>query len=104
MSSRPLLRDLAMLALAAAIGWWARGSSPAVHAAASAAPDPGLSFQMGMMGRETGLTVYSPATHTLYVYPAVLNSSEINCAYSFSIGKPGESISRNNCPIGSTGH
>ena len=51
---------------------------------------------------EGALTLYSPANHTLYVYPANSGSSHINCACSIHVEKPGAPIERTNCPVGST--
>ena len=110
MPAKPFLRDLALLAAAAAIGWWAHGASPTVSAqsrGSSSSPESsrlasdGLAFQLSGMGPETALTLYNSANHTLYVYPAANGNSHINCAFSFHIDRPGAPIDRENCPIGS---
>jgi len=101
MNSRSLLRDLALLAFAATLGWWARSANSAVHADSAHASDPGLSFQFGGgAGLNGALSLYNPANRTLYVYPSAVNNDHINCAYSFYIERPGAPIERSNCPMG----
>lgn len=109
MWSKSLVRDVVMLGCAGAIGWWAHGGASVLaqrsmaHAASSDAARGGdmLGFQFGGTEMRDSLTVYSPADHTLYVYPAALNNSHINCAFSLKVERPGAPIERENCPIGS---
>ena len=105
MTSRPLLRDLALLSFALVLGWWAHGTAT-VHAKSSdhsSADEPTPDFQLSPINRDTALTIYNPANHTLYVYPAVqTGSSNINCEFSLHVAKPGAPIQRENCAIGPT--
>lgn len=100
MLNRSWIRDVALLACAAGIGWWARGVNQPVLADSSARED--LGFQLGGTGIEGSLTLYSPATHTFYVYPTKTGNSHINCIYSLRVERPGGAIERENCPVGST--
>ena len=112
MPIKPFVRDLVLLTAAAAIGWWAHGAGATASAQSrgsasdsrtrSGEPSDALGFQFGGAGIEGSLTLYNPANHTLYVYPAANGGSHINCAYSFHIDKPGQPIDRENCAIGST--
>ncbi len=116
MHAKPLLRDLALLALAATLGWWghtwARGANIWVHAQRSSthASDPStpgpadsLAFQYGGLGPDGQLTLYNPNNHMLYVYPSIGRSSNshINCLYSVRVDHPGAPLDRENCPVGS---
>jgi len=68
---------------------------------ARGAGDGNLAFQMTGAGPDASLTIYNPENHTLYVYSRVgAGNSQINCAYSFRITKPGAPLERENCPIG----
>jgi hypothetical protein len=100
MTLRPILRDLALLAFAAALGWWAHGAT-AVHADTVSRYPDNLGFQFGGTGVEGSLTVYSPAEHRLYVYPAAAGSSHINCLFSLKLDRVGGPIERSNCAPGS---
>lgn len=106
MQAKPLVRDLALLTFAATLGWWAHGANSGVHAQPSASDsssrgaDSGLEFQFSGSNIKDSLTIYNAGNHTLYVYPAASGSSNINCAYSFHIDKPGGAIDRQNCPAG----
>jgi hypothetical protein len=109
--SSSLLRDVLLLAVAGALGWWARGGADArvfAQRSSSSSASRGattggdtLAFQFGGTEMHDSLTVYSPTDHTLYVYPAALSNSHINCAFSLYVEKPGGPIERTNCPIGS---
>ncbi len=108
MRVRSLLRDLVLVCLAVGIGWWARGGSFPVHAqhsssSSDSARDGGssLGFQFGGTGLEGSLTLYNPANHTLYVYPAAASNSYINCAYTLRVESLGGPIRRENCAPGS---
>ncbi len=98
--NRPILRDLALLAFAAALGWWAHGANTTVRADTAHYPDD-LAFQFGGTGLEGSLSVYSPSDHKLYVYPAAAGNSHISCAYSLKLDRPGFPIERSNCAPGS---
>lgn len=54
------------------------------------------------MNRDTALSIYNPSNHTVYVYPMQTGNSYINCQFSFRLGKPGDPIQRQNCPVGQT--
>lgn len=106
MTKQSLLRDLALLTFASALGWWAHGANTPVRAARASSDtargaEGTLGFQFGGAGMEGSLTIYSPESHTLYVYPAASSNSHINCAYSIHVERPGAPIDRQNCPIGS---
>ena len=105
MTQRNLWRDAAMLLAAGVIGWWAHSANTPVRAAgagSSSSRDGGnIDFQFGGAGLEGSLTLYNPENKTLYVYPAGVGNSHINCAYSIHIEKPGAPLERQNCAIGS---
>ena len=109
MRLRAVVRDLGLLGVAVAAGWWVRGAGMTVlaqHSSSSSSSarggDEGLSFQLVGDGREQSLTVYNPDNHTLYVYPHVTEgNSHISCVYSFTVERPGAAIDRQNCPVGS---
>jgi hypothetical protein len=94
-------RELALVAAAGAIGWWAHGANSVVRASTAANGDDNLAFQFGGMGKENTLTIYSRANHTLYVYPNTVGSSRTNCEFSLKVDRPGGPIERTNCPMGS---
>jgi hypothetical protein len=110
MRLRSVVRDLALVSLAIAVGWWWRGAGSPVLAQRSASssssrgssgPDMNLAFQLNGGEPQQSLAVYSPDTHTLYIYPRVgVGNSYINCEYSLTILVPGAPIQRQNCPIG----
>ena len=113
MRMRSVVRDLVLLCLAVAIGWWARSANTAVmaqHSGSSSSPssrgggatgDPGLAFQMFGTGPNAALALYNPGNRTLYVYERAANgNSQVSCTYSYSIANPGAQIQRNNCPVG----
>jgi hypothetical protein len=102
-----VVRDLALLCLAVAVGWWCRGAGTTVLAqrsSGSSSPrdgDPVLRFQMTGTGPDALLTVYNADNRTLYMYPRIgSGSSTVNCAYSFRVSSPGAPLQRENCPIG----
>jgi hypothetical protein len=114
MRVRSVVRDLVLLCLAVAIGWWGRGANTAVLAqhsssspsssssrGGSATGDPTLAFQMTGNGPDAALTLYNPGNRTLYVYErAGAGNSVVNCTYSFAIANPGAAMRRENCPVG----
>jgi hypothetical protein len=108
METRGLIRNVLLVAFALAVGWWMRGVDTRVLAqrsnsssSARSAMDAALGFQLGDGNPQQSLTIYSPANHTLYVYPrAGTGNSHISCQYSLRIDSPGGPIDRQNCPIG----
>jgi hypothetical protein len=109
MRMRSVVRDVALLCLAVAAGWWVRGAERPVLAAGSNSSssysargaDGNLAFQLVGNGPQQSLTVYSPEDHTLYVYPRVTEgNSHISCVFSFTVSRPGAAIDRQNCPVG----
>jgi hypothetical protein len=99
---RSVLRDLALVCVAVAVGWWAHGAGTTVLARGeSSSTTENLAFQLSGVAPETALTVYNPGNRTLYVYPRIgAGNSHISCGYSFSIPNPGAPIARANCPMG----
>jgi hypothetical protein len=107
MRLRSVIRDLALVCLAVAVGWWWHGAGSPVLAQRSSSSsssrggDGSLAFQMVGTGPDALLTVYNPDNHTLYMYPRIgAGSSSVNCAYSFTVSTPGAPIQRANCPMG----
>jgi hypothetical protein len=109
MRVRSVVRDLALLCLAVAAGWWVRGAERPVLAAGSNSSSSSsrggevgnLAFQLVGNGPQQSLTVYSPEDHTMYVYPQVtVGNSHISCVFSFTLGRLGGPIDRQNCPVG----
>jgi len=107
MSPRPAIRDLALIGLALAIGWWARGAGTPVLAqrstssSSSRTGDSTLAFQMFGAGNDAALAVYNPTNRVLYVYQhANLGNSNVSCTYSYAIPNPGAPIERENCKPG----
>jgi hypothetical protein len=96
-----VVRDLALVCLAVAVGWWLRGAGTTVLAQRSGGSSSALAFQMAGTGPDALLTVYNPDSRTLYMYPRIgAGSSTINCAYSFKVWSPGAPLERENCPMG----
>ncbi len=97
-----VVRDLALVCLAVAVGWWWRGAGTAVLASSSSSSaEANLAFQFVGSGPQQSLAVFNPENHTLYVYPRVAEgNSHISCEYSFTINKPGAAMDRQNCPVG----
>lgn len=108
MNPRSFIRDALLVAVAVLAGWWLRSADTAVLAqhstSSSSARDDGgagLSFQFGSGRPEDSLTVYNPASRTLYVYPRVgTGNSHISCQYMFHVKNPGGPIDRENCAVG----
>jgi len=89
-----------VVVLAFFVGWqasqWRSQRLQPVHAQSDA---PTL-FQVHDLSGQNALTLYYPDTQTIYVYPNVaVGNSYLSCAFSFKLGKPGEPIHRNPCPI-----
>ena len=110
MFAKPFLRDFTLVAVAAAIGWWAHGSNFGVYAQHNASPDSShnpaetnLGFQYGGLGPDGELTLYNASSRTLYVYPSIGRSgnSHINCLYSVHVDRAGAPLERENCAVGS---
>jgi|ERR1035437_5052267 hypothetical protein len=105
MQVRSVVRDVALVCLAVAIGWWLRGAGMPVMAqrtgSTSSGGDAGLAFQINGSGPDASLTIYNSGNHTLYVYQRIgVGSSYVNCDHSFRIKSPGAPLQRENCPIG----
>jgi hypothetical protein len=103
-----VVRGLALVCLAVAVGWWARGASSPVLAQKSSSSssssrggDAGLEFQLTGAGPQAMLTVYNPENRTLYVYQRIgEGGSNISCSYRFTVSNPGGPIQRSNCQVG----
>jgi len=110
MRLRSVVRDLVLICLAVAVGWWGRDAGKPVLAQRSSSSsssrgasigDSNLSFQFDSGGPQQSLSVYDSANRTIYVYPRVgVGNSYINCEYSLTITIPGAPIQRQNCPMG----
>ena len=108
MESRGLIREVVLVAVALAVGWWLRGTETSVLAQRSSssstaryATDGSLGFQFGDGNPQQSLTIYNPTNHTLYVYPRVgTGNAHISCEYALRIGTPGGPIDRQNCAVG----
>ena len=96
-----VVRDLALVCLAVAVGWWWRSAGTPVLAQRSGGSASSLAFQMTGTGPDALLTLYNSDSHTLYMYPRIgAGSSTVNCAYSFKVTSPGAPLQRENCPVG----
>ena len=83
---------------ALAVGFWLGNVRPA--AASGYGGDDVLQFQLAGMSERSSLLVYEPSKRTVYVYQGALTgSSQIGCSYMFHLGRPGEPIHRENCPV-----
>lgn len=97
MQARKVLRDVALVALAAALGWWCHPA--AVHAQRGI--EGNLDFQFMPGGDQLSLSIYSPADRTIYVYPRVgTGNANVSCEYMFHVHQPGGAIQRENCRPG----
>jgi hypothetical protein len=106
---RSVVRDLVLVCVAVAVGWWCRGAGTPVLAQRSGSSssargsgnEENLAFQLVGAGPQASLTVYNPENKTLYVYSGIgAGSSYINCEVSFTVANPGAPIQRRNCPVG----
>jgi hypothetical protein len=107
MSAKPFLRDLTLLAAAAAIGWWAHGATTVqAHSDTHASSDPALSFEFGGTGPDGQVTLYNAANHMMYVYPSIARSSSANvpCLYMVHVERAGMPLERQNCVAAPVGH
>jgi hypothetical protein len=96
-----VVRDLALLCVAVAVGVWLRDGGTTVMAQRSVGSSSALAFQMTGTGPDALLTLYNSDSHTLYIYPRIgAGSSTVNCAYSFKVTSPGAPLQRENCPVG----
>ena len=98
-------QTLVVAALALTAGWLLRGASlrpVQAHAQEYRSGSSGsLSFELSGIARETSLTVYSPETHTLFVYPAVTQGDAVvNCEFMLHLGRVGGPVQRKNCEPG----
>ena len=102
MRVRAVVRDVALLCVAVAAGWWLKGAGTAVYAQHSGRlAVSNLAFQLVGFGPQQWLTVYNADNRTLYAYPRVgEGNSHISCVYSFTVERPGAPIERQNCPVG----
>jgi hypothetical protein len=87
------------IALAFFAGWnasqWRTHLQP-VHAQS----DTPTLYQMHDLSGQNALTLYYADSQTIYVYPNVaVGNSYLGCAFSFKLGKPGEPIRREQCPL-----
>jgi len=109
MRLRSVIRDLALVCLAVAVGWWwhsagspvlAQRSGSSSSSRGSSIGDSNLAFQFDSGGPQQSLAVYDPDKHTIYVYPRVgVGNAYVNCEYSLTIAAPGAPIQRQNCTI-----
>jgi hypothetical protein len=102
MRVRAVVRDLALLCLAVAAGWWVRGAGTAVYAQHSGGSSgANLAFQLVGAGPQQSLTVYNPDNRTLYVYSHINDGdSHVSCYNSFTLERLGGPIDRQNCAVG----
>lgn len=92
-----LLRDAVMLAVAAAIGWWAHGGNRRVQAA-----EASTVYQFDTLTPGSSLTLYNTDERTLYVYQgATAGNSHLSCSFRYRIPRTGAPIDRENCAAGS---
>jgi hypothetical protein len=87
------------IALAFSAGWnaaqWRGHRNQPVYAQSD-----NLRFQFQDLSGQSALTLYYPDSQTIYVYPSVaVGNNYLSCAFSFKLGKAGEPIRRDQCPI-----
>lgn len=87
-------------AIAFFAGWqasqWHTQHNQPVHAQS----DTNVRYQLQDMSGQSALTLYYPDSQTIYVYPSVaVGNNNLSCAFSFKLGRPGEPIRREQCPI-----
>jgi lipopolysaccharide export system protein LptC len=92
------------IALAFSAGWnlsqWRTQRNQAVHAQNGAQSDAAALYQMQTLSGQSALTLYYPDSQTIYVYPSVaVGNNYLSCAFSFKLGKAGEPIRRDQCPV-----
>ena len=99
-----VVRDLALVCLAVAVGWWWRGAGTTVLASSIefvCRQRRTWRFSSSGAGRSSRSRSINPENHTLYMYPRVAEgNSHISCEYSFTVNKPGAAMDRQNCPVG----
>ena len=87
------MRTALWIALAFTIGWWAGHPAQQVRAQSS-----NLTFQFESLNPNSALSIYYPDRQTIYIYqPAAVGSSNVNCAFYFQLGAPGETVKRLPC-------
>ena len=95
------VRDVVLVAAAMVVGWWAH-SGRRVEAASGSLSSAGFSYQFNTVGTERGLSVLNLDSNTIYVYNSAFSGNQhMNCSYKFHIVKAGDTIQRENCPMGS---
>jgi hypothetical protein len=101
------LRTALVLTAAIALGYTARTFQTGVRPVEAQThgdthADGSLSFQFNSeIGPASGLTIYNPTEHTLYVYQGITQgNSHVNCSFTLHIGHLGGPVDRQNCPIG----
>ena len=74
--------------------WYAHRNQP-VHAQSDTAL-----YQFENVSGASAVTLYYPNTRTIYVYPSVAVGNNIRgCTFSIKLGRPGDPIRREQCPI-----
>lgn len=74
--------------------WYARRNQP-VHAQGST-----VLYQFQDVSGGSAVTLYYPDTQTIYVYPSVAVGNNIRgCTFSLKLGRPGDPLRRDQCPI-----
>jgi hypothetical protein len=74
--------------------WYAHCNQP-VHAQGDT-----VFYQFQNVSGASAVTLYYPDRQTIYVYPSVAVGNNIRgCAFSLKLGKPGDPIRRDQCPI-----
>lgn len=57
-------------------------------------------YQFQNVTGASAVTLYYPDTQTIYVYPGVAAGNNVRgCAFSIKLGRPGDPIRRDQCPI-----
>ena len=97
MKFRPSLYLAATLAFFA--GWqtsqWYSHRNQPVHAQRDT-----VLYQFQDVSGGSAVTLYYPDTRTIYVYPSVAVGNNIRgCTFSLKLGRPGDPIRREQCPI-----
>jgi hypothetical protein len=88
------------IAVAFFAGWQASQWHTRRNQPVYAQSDANLRYQFQNLTGQSSLTLYYPDSQTLYVYPSVaVGNNFLSCAFSFKLGKPGEPIHRDQCPI-----
>jgi hypothetical protein len=95
------VRNSLALVGALAVGIWL-GSAHSAKAAGYDAGGNGVQFQLTGVDEASSLLVYEPGTRTVYVYRgATVGNSALQCSYMYRLSRPGETIHRESCAVGS---